>query len=101
MRTQSDGRNAQREPGPVVRFDGDSGQGRLARSRLQPRTRGLLEESPDRFLLLHAQYRVVIAAHAGIRDIGSPALEHAVVGRRHMGMSADHEARASVEMMPE
>ena len=53
-------------PGAIVGLDRDAGERALAERRLHARAGRLLQEAADRFLLLHAEDRVVVAAHAGI-----------------------------------
>ena len=43
--------------------------------------------------------RIVVAGHADVGDEGGAAGEDLVVGGRHMGVRADHEAGAAVAEM--
>ena len=90
-----------REAGAVVGLDGEPAQGALPERRLEARARRLLEEAADRLLLVHAEHGIVVAAHAGVGEIGGAAGQDAVVGGRHVGVGADDEARPAVEMVAE
>src|SRR5690606_1772255 len=54
------------EPGRVVGLERKSAQGRLAGRWLEAPGRNLAREAPQRLILVHAEHRIVIAAHAGI-----------------------------------
>ena len=49
-----------------------------------------------RLVLGHADHRIVVAGHADVGDEGGAAGEDLVVGGRHVGMGADHQAGAAV-----
>src|SRR3712207_7921477 len=73
---------------------------RPPRSTLFPYTtlfRSLLQKAPDRLVLVHAQNRIVVAAHAGIRHEGRPARQDAMIGRRRVRVGSDHGGGRSEE----
>ena len=91
------------EPGRIVGDDEDAAQRRLAALgdlRLVA-GRHLGDEAADRRLLLHADHRVVIAAHAEIADIAGAAGQDLMIGGRDMGVGADHRRDAAVAIMAE
>ena len=51
--------------------------------------------------LLHAEHGIVVAAHAGVGDVGGAAGQDAVVGGRHVRVGADDEGRPAVEVVAE
>src|SRR5262249_18437749 len=81
----------------VVDLDADTRNGSLAERRLKPAVGNFGEEARKGFFLVHAKHRVVIAAHADIADIGSTPVEDLLVCRGHVGVGADHRARAPVD----
>src|SRR5688572_18241755 len=84
------------EPRRIVGFHRQRAErGRTAR-RLELRLRDLADETAERLVLRHADHGVVVAGHADVGDERGAGLENAVVGRRHVGVGADHKARAAV-----
>src|SRR3984885_14723878 len=59
-------RDSPRQAGRVIGLDKHAAQRRLAFGPQQPLARHLLAEPRDRPVRLHADYRIVIAAHADI-----------------------------------
>src|SRR5262245_6824732 len=84
------------KPGGVVGLDRDRAQRCRSRGRLEPAGRDAAPEPVERLVLAHADHRVVVAGHADIRDERRTARQDLMVGRRRVGMGADHEARATV-----
>ena len=64
------GAMARAKPVCIVDLDGDPAERRLAERRRKALARDLGQEALQRFLLVHAEHRIVIAAHSGIADIG-------------------------------
>ena len=64
--------------------------------RLEFALRDAAQEAGERLVLVHADHRLVVAGHADIGHEGGAAGQDALVGGRHMGVGADHEARAAV-----
>src|SRR5215217_5069172 len=70
VRPEPHRRHAPGQAGAVVSLDRDAGERALAQGRLHADPRRLLEEAADRFLLLHPEHGIVVAAHARIGHIG-------------------------------
>src|ERR1700733_11636877 len=94
--TDAHGCYFRREPRRIIGLDRDAGERRRPQRRLEARCRNTGREAPHRFVLLHANDRVVVAGHPGVGHIGGAGGENLMVGRRHMGVGADHKARPAV-----
>ena len=64
--------------------------------RLEAGARNLAQEAVQRLVLDHADHRIVVAGHADIGHEGGAARQNLVIGGRHMGVGADHQAGAAV-----
>src|SRR5690606_15263531 len=93
--------DALRKPGTVRDFNAHAADGRRSGRRLETAFRHFGEEAAEWFFLVHAKGGIVIAAHAGIRDIGRAAIEDLVVGGRLVRVRADNGADAAIDEMGE
>ena len=89
----------EREPGRVVGLDRDRAQRRRPVRGLELARRDAAHEALQRLGLVHADDGIVVAGHADIGDERGAARQHAMIGGLHMGVGADHEARAAVAEM--
>ena len=64
---------AGRKSGRIVDLDGQPRNGGRAHGRLESRARDLGQESVERLARVHAQHRIVVAAHADVADEGGAA----------------------------
>src|SRR5690606_8035327 len=72
-------RDGEREPAGVVDVNAEAAQGGRSAGRLEAAGRNLGQEPAYRLLLVHAEHRIIIAAHAGIRLIGGAAGQDAAI----------------------
>ena len=86
------------EPGRVVDLDRDAAERRRPDRRLELAPGSCCRKRCSGSSLSMPITEFVVAGHADIGHVGGAARQHAVVGGRHMGVGADHQARAAVEM---
>src|SRR5471032_1068782 len=89
-------RDATRQAARIVGFDDDAAQRTVAFGDPQALAGHLAGEAGDRRLLLHADHRIVVAAHACIGLVAGPSRQDLTVGGRHVAMRADDERGAAV-----
>ena len=87
------------QPGRVVGHDKDAAQRRLALGDLRLLARHLGHKAAHRRRLLHADHRIVVAAHPGIADDRRCRRAGSGVGGRDMRVRADHRRDAAVGEM--
>ena len=86
------------EAGAIVGLDREAAQRRLARPARSGPGRWCRKRCIGSSFSMPS-IEVVVAAHAGIGQVGRAAGEDAVVGGRHMGVRADDDADAAVDEM--
>src|SRR4029079_2975898 len=96
---EAHGGQALRQARPVIGLNRQPAERRITERRLEPRGRDFAEKSLQWFALVHADDRVVIAAHAYVCHKAGPAGENVVVCGRRMGVCAHDRARPSVAKM--
>src|SRR5688572_7067912 len=81
MRPEPHGGDACCQSATVVRLHRETGESARAGGRLQAHAGRLLQEAAHRLVLGHAEDRIVVAAHAGIRLEGGACRQDAVIRR--------------------
>src|SRR6266478_7384128 len=94
---EADRRDVARQAARIVGLHHYSAERAGSFRDLEPLAGHLADETGDRRSLLHADDRIIVAAHAGIRLIARPGREDLAIGSRHMAMRPDDERDATVE----
>src|SRR6185437_11730467 len=98
MRPLTQGLNTRGKASRIVGIDQQARDRSRAEGRLVPAARDFRQEAVDRLVAIHAENRIIIAAHAGIRHVGRSRGQYASVGRRRVRMRADSRAHSTVEV---